>query len=42
MPGRAFTHAAGSCVERGAALGHSPQGLTTARGVVRKSVAATL
>ncbi len=40
-PGRAFTHAAGSCVERGVVLGHSPEGLATAReGVIRRLIAA--
>ncbi len=42
MPGWAFTYAAGPCVERGVALGHSPEGLATAREVVRKFIAATL
>ncbi len=41
MPGRAFARAAGPCVERGVALGRSPEGLATAREVVRKSVAAS-
>jgi hypothetical protein len=41
-PGRAFTHAACPCVERSVALGHSPEGLATAREVVRKPVAAIL
>jgi hypothetical protein len=41
MPGRAFTYASGWCVERGGTLGHSPEGLATAREVVRKVIAAT-
>jgi hypothetical protein len=35
MPGRAFTYAADCWVERGLTLGLSPQGLATAREVVR-------
>ena len=41
-PGRTFAYTAGCCVERGVTLGHSPEGLATARGVVREFIKATL